>query len=143
MLSVVRVMQREIKTEQHKATTLFTLIEKSLISSRGSGRAWRDQEEYGQINVQRDLQHVNQPAVQAFSSGAQMFLLAKAPCGNFPKRGGNGASQRERESKMAATTIPTRTRFLPPKIRLHCRLHVNFNCKPGGSNPYDQVTVIT
>ena len=30
------------------------------------------------------------PALQAFSSGAQMFLLAKAPCWNFPKRGGNG-----------------------------------------------------
>ena len=26
------------------------------------------------------------------------------------------------KSKMAATTIPTRTRFRPPKIRLHCRL---------------------
>lgn len=52
-------MQREIKTEQHKATTLFTLIEKSLISSRGSGRAWQDQEEYSQINVKGELQHVN------------------------------------------------------------------------------------
>ena len=26
-----------------------------------------------------------------------MFLLTKAPCSNFPKRGENGASQRERE----------------------------------------------
>ena len=88
-------------------------------------------------------------------------LLEKAPCWNFPKRGGDGASQRERwerrenfflpslsplsffcprtyrkgyyfyspqsstviKSKMAATTIlRTRTRFCPPKIRLHCRL---------------------
>ena len=27
------------------------------------------------------------------------------------------------KSKMVATTIRTRTRFRPPKIRLHCRLH--------------------
>ena len=37
------------------------------------------------------------PAVQAFTTGAQMFLLTKAPCWNFPKRGENRASQRERE----------------------------------------------
>ena len=68
-----------------------------------------------------------------------MFLPAKAPCWNFPKRGGNGASQRSTypkgyyfyspqsstviKSKMVATTIRTRTRFRPLKIRLHCRLH--------------------
>ena len=97
-------------------------------------------------------------------------LLSKAPCWNFPKRGGAGASQgsgkgarREKrkrrifflpspsplsffrprtyrkgyyfyspqsstviKSKMVATTIlRTRTRFCPPKIRLHCRLTRN------------------
>ena len=64
-------------------------------------------------------------------------LLAKAPCWNFPKRRGNGASCTYRKgyyfysprsstvikSKMAATAIlRTWTRFRPPKIRLHCRL---------------------
>ena len=81
------------------------------------------------------------PAGQAFSLSAQFARE------NFQKRGGNGASQRERgggarrrtgrkgyycyspqsftviKSKMAATTtLRTRTRFRPPKIRLHCRL---------------------
>ena len=37
--------------------------------------------------------------MQAFSSGAQVIVLAKAPCWNFLKRGGNGASQRERGEK--------------------------------------------
>ena len=32
----------------------------------------------------------------AFSSGARTFLLAKAPFWNFPKRGGNKVSRRER-----------------------------------------------
>ena len=78
-------------------------------------------------------------------------LLAKVPRWNLPKRGRDGASQRERgpsplsffrprtyrkgyyfyspqsstviKSKMAATTIlRTRTRLRSPKIRLHCRL---------------------
>ena len=51
-----------------------------------------------------------------FFSGAQMFLIAKAPCWNFPKRGGNGAypkgyhfyspqSSTVIKSKMAATAI--------------------------------------
>ena len=111
-----------------------------------------------------------------FSLQARRFLwarnlLTKAPCWNFPKRGVDGASQRERgggvqrdekfffapplplplsffrprtyrkgyhfyspqsstviKSKMAATTISrTRTRFRPPKIRLHCRL-LFFQC---------------
>ena len=75
-----------------------------------------------------------------------------------PKRGGDGASQRERggglsffrprtyrkgyyfyspqsstviKSKMAATT--TRTRFRPPKIRLHCRLQTSFRGETSGS----------
>ena len=102
-------------------------------------------------------------------------LLAKAPCWNFPKRGGNGASQRERggggereesifflpspsplsffrprtyrkgynyyspqsstviKSKMAATTtLRTRTRFRPPKIRLQCRLLLLWSKKEYG-----------
>ena len=59
-------------------------------------------------------------------------LLAKAPCWNFPKRGGDirgGTvfyslqSSTVIKSKMAATTtLRTRTRFCPPKICLHCRL---------------------
>ena len=53
-----------------------------------------------------------------------------------PKRGGNESprtypqgyyfyspqSSTVIKSKMAATTVRTRTRFRPPKIRLHCRL---------------------
>ena len=54
-------------------------------------------------------------------------LLAKAPCWNFPKRGYFYSPQSSTviKSKMAATTIlRTRTRFRPPKRRLHCRLVV-------------------
>ena len=72
------------------------------------------------------------------------FVFDRAICSrkrHFPKWEGNGASQKERagggesyyfyspqsssviKSKMAATTtLRTRTRFHPPKIRLHCRL---------------------
>ena len=58
-------------------------------------------------------------------------LLPKVLCWNFPRRGGDGASHyfyspqssTVIKSKLAATTIlRTRTRFRPPKIRLHCRL---------------------
>ena len=61
-------------------------------------------------------------------------LLAEAPCWNFPKREGtvrvckgyyfySPQSSTVIKSKMAATTtLRTRTRFRPPKIRLHCRL---------------------
>ena len=55
-------------------------------------------------------------------------LLAKAPCWNLPKRGKgyyvySTQSSTVIKSKMAAKTIlRTRTRFRPPKIRLHCRL---------------------
>ena len=75
--------------------------------------------------------------------GAGVFfklnLLAKAPCWNFPKRGGDGASEGYYfyspqsstviKSKMAATTIlRTRARFRPPKIRLYCKLAVWLHC---------------
>ena len=93
--------------------------------------------------------------MQAFSlSGQFARAMLKLP----PKRGGDGASQRERggglsffrprtyrkgyyfyspqsstviKSKMAATTIlRTRTRFRPPKIRLHCRLKTLLSTPP-------------
>ena len=61
-------------------------------------------------------------------------LFAEAPCWNFPKREGtvrvckgyyfySPQSSTVIKSKMAATTtLWTRTRFRPPKLRLHCRL---------------------
>ena len=71
-----------------------------------------------------------QPAVQAFSLSAQfaresamLKLLEERKKWGDPK-GYYFTPQSSTviKSKMAATTIRTRTRFRPPKIRLHCRL---------------------
>ena len=80
------------------------------------------------------------PKEQWYQAGEFFFLPSPSPISFFrPRTYRKGyyfyspQSSTVIKSKMAATTIlPTRTRFRPPKIRLHCRLRT---CWPRKGEP--------